>query len=128
MIKYAIRYVREREDLEKRAERREKREKNQKQKPRAKAASRSPESRHIPDREKEAVWVRDRGRCTFVAPDGRRCNSTHNLQFDHYPIPFARGGPSVTSNLRLLCAKHNRYTGEKTFGKRDYNKQPAAGP
>jgi hypothetical protein len=128
MIKYAMTYVREREDLEKRAERRKQRDKNKKQKQPAKAASTSPESRHIPAREKEAVWVRDQGRCTFVSPDDRRCNSTHRLQFDHHPIPFARGGPSTADNLRLLCAKHNRYTAEQIFGKRDYKKQPAAGP
>jgi hypothetical protein len=125
MIKYAISYVREREDLEKRAERRkhkEKREKrNKKQQQRAKATSTAPESRHIPSREREAVRIRDEG------PGGKRCSSTHNLQYDHYPIPFARGGPSTADNLRLLCAKHNRYTAEKIFGKRDYNKQPVAG-
>jgi 5-methylcytosine-specific restriction endonuclease McrA len=126
MIKYAMTYVRKIEDLEKRAERRKEREKEKPKRP-AKAASTSPESRHIPAREKEKVWIRDRGRCTYVGPDGRRCNSTHNLQFDHHPKPFARGGPSEASNLRLLCAKHNRYTAEKIFGKRDYNKQPAAG-
>jgi 5-methylcytosine-specific restriction endonuclease McrA len=125
MIKYAMTYVREREDLEKRAERRKRREKNKKQ-PRAKATSKVPESRHIPAREKEAVWIRDRGRCKYIGRNGRRCNSTHNLQIDHYPVPFARGGPSIASNLRLLCAKHNRYTAEKVFGKRDFGKHPTA--
>jgi 5-methylcytosine-specific restriction endonuclease McrA len=117
MIKYAMTYVREREDLEKRAERRKQRETNKKQQPAA-AASTSPESRHIPAREKEAVWIRDQGRCTYVGPNGRRCNSTHNLQFDHFPVPFARGGPSEAGNLRLLCAKHNRYTACERLGER----------
>jgi hypothetical protein len=82
--------------------------------------------RRIPQAVKDAVWVKYKGRCAFVGPKGKRCNSTHNLQFDHYPIPFARGGPSTVDNLRLLCAKHNRYTGEMTFGKRDHSKQPTA--
>jgi 5-methylcytosine-specific restriction endonuclease McrA len=126
MIKYAMTYVREREDLGKRAERRKQRDKNKKQKQPAKAASTSPESRHIPAREKETVWVRDQGRCTYVSPDGRRCNSTHNLQFDHHPISFARGGPSEANNLRLLCAKHNRYTAEQVYGKQHMER--ARGP
>ncbi len=122
MIKYAMNYVREREDLAKRAKWRKRGEKGQ-QRP-AKAASKAPDSRHISAREKEKVWIRDKGRCTYVGSSGKRCNSTHHLQFDHYPVPFARGGSSKASNLRLLCAKHNRYTAEKTFGSQDYGKSP----
>jgi 5-methylcytosine-specific restriction endonuclease McrA len=88
--------------------------------PRAESMTR--ESRHITAEEKENVWNRDKGRCTYVGSDGKRCDSTHSLQYDHYPIPFARGGPSKASNLRLLCAHHNRYTAEKTFGKREHRK------
>jgi hypothetical protein len=116
MIKYAMRYVGEIEELEKRAERRKHREKNKKQKQSAKAASTGPESRHIPAREKEKVWTRDRGRCTYVVANDRRCNSTQNLQYDHHPSLFARGGKSIAKNLRSLCAKHNRHTAEKIFG------------
>jgi hypothetical protein len=79
-------------------------------------------TRHIRTAVKDEVWAKYNGRCAYVGANGKRCNSTHNLQFDHYPIPFARGGPSTTDNLRLLCAKHNRFTAEKTFGKR-YIKQ-----
>lgn len=91
---------------------------------RAKAVPKTsvPESRHIPAREKEKVWGRDSGRCSYVGSGCRRCNSTHNLQFDHYPVPFARGEPSNAGSLRLLCAKHNRFTGEKIFGRRDLDK------
>ena len=39
------------------------------------------------------------------------------LQFDHIK-PFALGGETTQSNLRLLCANHNRYLAEKEFGKR----------
>ena len=73
-------------------------------------------SRHIPAREKALVWTRDGGRCAFVGANGKRCNSTFGLQIDHFPIPFARGGPSKASNLRLLCARHNRYTARQVFG------------
>jgi hypothetical protein len=30
--------------------------------------------------------------------------------------PFARGGPSTPSNLRLLCAQHNRLEAERIYG------------
>jgi 5-methylcytosine-specific restriction endonuclease McrA len=116
MIKYAMRYVRDREDLSRRAERRKQREKAKKRP--VKATAQSPVSRHIPAREKEKVWIRDKGRCAFVGTNGKRCASTFNLQFDHYPVPFARGGPSTAGNLRLLCARHNRFTAYKIFGER----------
>ena len=77
-------------------------------------------SRHIPAHIKNKVWTRDHGRCAYVGTNGKRCNSTYNLQFDHYPVPFARGGPNTANNLRLLCARHNQYAADKTFGKRDY--------
>jgi hypothetical protein len=57
-------------------------------------------SRHIPRSVQEKVWHAAGGRCTFVGTNGRRCNSTHNLQLDHYPIPFGRGGPNTVDNLR----------------------------
>jgi hypothetical protein len=119
MFKYAMRYVREREDLALRAERRKKKAKPKGAVPRKSSKNNfnAQTSRHIPARVKEAVWVKDKGRCAFVGPGDRRCNSTHNLQFDHFPIPFARGGPSTANNLRLLCAKHNRHTAGEVFGK-----------
>ncbi|MGD8414595.1 MAG: HNH endonuclease signature motif containing protein, partial [Candidatus Latescibacterota bacterium] len=55
-------------------------------------------------------------------PDGKRCNSQHNLEYDHYPVPYARGGPSTVNNLRLLCAKHNRHAAIKTYGERAIEK------
>jgi hypothetical protein len=116
-------------DPERRIERRQKRNGNNKKtgKTAVTTGSETDQTRHVPSAVKDEVWVNYHGQCAYVGPNGKRCNSTHNLQFDHYPIPFARGGPSTADNLRLLCAKHNRFTAEKIFGKRDYNKQPAAG-
>jgi 5-methylcytosine-specific restriction endonuclease McrA len=104
----------ERFDPKRKKERRQKRE-TIKKRP-AKTPTKANPSRHIPAREKEHVWTRDEGRCAYVGADGKRCNSTFDLQIDHFPIPFARGGPSKASNLRLLCARHNRYTARQTFG------------
>jgi hypothetical protein len=114
--KYALRYVREREDPARRAEKRKKRQ--AKQKPPKKPTSTPKRNRHIPVKEQDKVSVRDRGRCTFIGPGGKRCNATHNLQIDHYPIPYARGGPNTADNLRLLCAKHNRFMATEVFGER----------
>jgi hypothetical protein len=81
MFKYAMRYVREREDLALRAERRKQNGKTQNRAPRKTSDKNS--NRHIPTQVKEAVWTKDGGRCAYVGPGGKRCNSTHNLQFDH---------------------------------------------
>ncbi len=102
-------------DPERKKERRKKRDTIEKR--RAKTPAKANPSRHIPAREKERVWTRDGGRCAYVGPDGKRCNSTFGLQIDHFPIPYARGGPSKAGNLRLLCARHNRYTARQVFGR-----------
>jgi len=73
-------------------------------------------SRHIPQAIQDEVFTRDKGRCTFVGRDGKRCNSTWNLHIDHIQ-PYARGGGHSIDNLRLRCAAHNQLEAEKTFGK-----------
>ena len=83
-------------------------------------------SRYIPRKVRDEVHVRDKGRCTYVSPGGRRCGATHDLQIDH-KVPFARGGDNSPSNLRLLCGKHNRLEAERAYGKKhmeQYIKEP----
>ncbi len=75
------------------------------------------QSRHIPAHVKRAVYVRDRGRCAFVGTHGRRCGERAFVEFDHHPIPYARGGPSTVDNLELRCRTHNRYLAERIFGR-----------
>ncbi|MEJ2719648.1 MAG: HNH endonuclease signature motif containing protein [bacterium] len=72
-------------------------------------------TRHIPAKIKDAVYIRDKNRCTHVGTNGRRCESTYRLQIDHI-VPFARGGTNALSNLRLLCAKHNKLEAKRAFG------------
>ncbi len=56
--------------------------------------------RVIPTHVKLEVWKRDKGRCV-------QCGSSENLHFDHI-IPYSLGGSSKSStNIQLLCAKHN---------------------
>lgn len=102
-------YVIEREDPAARQERRERRTQ--------KAAVNGParvkkSSRNVAASIRDQVFVRDKQRCTYVSPDGRRCDSTHVLQIDHIK-PVARGGASSIENLRLLCAHHNRLEAER---------------
>jgi 5-methylcytosine-specific restriction endonuclease McrA len=47
--------------------------------------------------------------------EGRRCNATHHLQLDHI-VPWARGGASTVSNIRLLCRQHNLHAARRSFG------------
>lgn len=57
-------------------------------------------SRVIPSSVKQEVWKRDKGKCVL-------CERTDNLHFDH-ELPYSRGGTSIlSSNIRLLCARHN---------------------
>lgn len=72
--------------------------------------------RCIPARTRRAVYERDEGRCAFIHEDGRRCDSTHRLEFDHVQ-PLARGGKSTVENLRLVCRAHNQYEAERAFGR-----------
>ena len=72
-------------------------------------------SRHIPDEVRDVVFMRDGGQCTFVAPDGTRCQCRKGLHVDHI-TPVANGGRNELSNLRLLCGAHNRRAAERTMG------------
>jgi len=102
VFKYAIKYLKDREDLA------------LQQKPRKSSAK--TDTRYIPKSVKQQVWKKYNGKCAYIGSNNKRCNSGFHLQYDHYPIPYARGGPSTTKNLRLLCAKHNRFTAEKLYG------------
>ena len=74
-----------------------------------------PGSRHVPADVKRAVWVRDRGRCAFVAANGRRCTERVFLEF-HHCEPYAIGGEPTVANISLRCRPHNVYEAELLFG------------
>jgi len=116
IFKYAMKYLRDREDLAV-------------QKTPRRSTART-DTRYISKSVRQRVWRKYNGRCSFVGSNGKRCNSDYYLQFDHYPIPYARGGTSTAKNLRLLCAKHNRHTAEKVYGesaiKKHYIKETCA--
>ncbi len=65
-------------------------------------------NRTIPGEVQRDVYKRDNGKCV-------KCGSNENLHFDHI-LPFSKGGSSkTTSNIQLLCAKHNLQKGAKFF-------------
>ena len=72
-------------------------------------------SRHVPAHVKRAVWLRDAGRCAFVARSGRRCRERAFLEV-HHVDPYAIGGESTVSNLSLRCRAHNLHEAERVFG------------
>ncbi len=62
--------------------------------------------RNIPARVRDEVFLRDRGQCSYIAPNGRRCDATWDLEIDHIK-PYSLGGDHSVENLRLLCRAHN---------------------
>ena len=71
-------------------------------------------SRHVPAAVRRAVWVRDRGRCAFVAEDGRRCGARAFVEF-HHLRPYAAGGEATAENIELRCRRHNAYEARLFF-------------
>jgi len=74
------------------------------------------------------VFERDGAQCTYVAEDGRRCESRAFLELDHAE-PKALGGSDEAQNLRVRCRAHNQLWAEQAFGRewierrRDFRQQ-----
>jgi HNH endonuclease len=75
----------------------------------------SDESRNIPAEVKRLVDARDRRRCAFVAPNGRRCDERRFLEF-HHVVPYAAGGQPTVENIQLRCRAHNGYEVDRFYG------------
>src|SRR5574341_124301 len=67
------------------------------------------------------VWERDEGRCAWVGPDGKRCDSRWQPQVEHIDAA-ARGGKATLDRLRLLCKGHNLLYAEETYGREHMRK------
>jgi hypothetical protein len=76
-----------------------------------------PRARYVAASVKRAVWVRDLGRCAFVAASGHRCNERRFLEFHHLD-PYVLGGEASVDQIALRCRRHNDYDGRLYFGKR----------
>jgi len=71
--------------------------------------------RKIPMHTQRALKKRSGGKCEYVSPDGRRCNSAHALEMDHIK-PVAMHGSDELSNLREVCRTHNGLFAKEVFG------------
>jgi hypothetical protein len=73
-------------------------------------------TRSVPREVRRQVVARDGLQCSFVAADGRRCQETGFLEFDHV-VPVARGGQASADGVRVLCRSHNQYEAERILGR-----------
>jgi 5-methylcytosine-specific restriction endonuclease McrA len=76
----------------------------------------STDERHIPAAVKRGVAIRDRARCAFASPNGRRCDERRFLEF-HHVVPYAAGGPATIENIQLRCRAHNGHEVDLYFGR-----------
>jgi len=75
----------------------------------------TPVKRHIPNKLRDKIFLRDGGRCQFRDKQtGRLCGARHAVQVDHR-FPFALGGEHSEGNLQLLCQNHNQYRAKLIF-------------
>lgn len=74
------------------------------------------ESRHIPDAVKRAVYERDGGQCTFVGENGKRCESTGPLEFNH-DEGFALTHEHDVDKIHLMCRAHNQHLADRMYGR-----------
>ncbi|MGZ3783601.1 MAG: HNH endonuclease [Bdellovibrio sp.] len=72
-------------------------------------------SRYITQETKRRVYARSMGQCEFVGVDGHRCESRHQLEFDHL-TPWSHGGTNAENNIQILCKIHNLFRVKETHG------------
>src|SRR6185369_1981887 len=84
--------------------------------PESNASSTLKRRRRYPADVARAVFLRDGKQCSYVSPDGRRCNARRCLELDHID-PYAVGGQCTIENLRLRCRAHNQRHARQYFGK-----------
>ncbi len=81
---------------------------------RPRAAKPGRAKRYIPTEVRRQAVARDGFRCSFVSEDGRRCEETGFLEFDHV-VPVARGG-EPSDGVRVLCRAHNQHEADRILG------------
>ncbi|MEK6705485.1 MAG: hypothetical protein AABZ06_06830 [Bdellovibrionota bacterium] len=79
-------------------------------------------SRHISQAVRDMVWQRDQGRCSYVSPDGKRCDETMFLEY-HHEHAWAQGGSSQDpANIALRCKGHNALAAVQVYGAAHMNR------
>jgi hypothetical protein len=76
----------------------------------------APGSRYGAAKVRRAVWIRDHGRCAYVAKSGHRCNSRSFVEFHHLD-PYGAGGEATVETMELRCRAHNNYEAELFYGR-----------
>lgn len=76
----------------------------------------APGSRYAAAKVKRVVWIRDLGRCAYVAKSGRRCNARSFVEFHHLD-PYGVGGEATVETMELRCRAHNNYEAERFYGR-----------
>ncbi|MFL5320134.1 MAG: HNH endonuclease [Myxococcaceae bacterium] len=80
---------------------------------RRRAGARPP--RRVPRAVRREVAARDGHCCSYVFPNGQRCASKYQLEFDHW-LAHALGGEPTVENVRMLCKAHNLQCAVQLFG------------
>lgn len=69
---------------------------------------RTENTRYIRREVKRHILERANQACEYIHPNGKRCGSKFQLQFDHIQA-FCKGGTSDIKNVQVLCRVHNSY-------------------
>jgi hypothetical protein len=80
-------------------------------------AAAQPASRYVTAEDRRAVYADSAQRCTYVSPDGKRCDERAFLEIDHVHAR-GQGGGSGRANLRIYCRTHNRLHARRCYGKK----------
>jgi hypothetical protein len=70
----------------------------------------------VPPHVRREVLKRDGYRCTWVHPDGSRCEETARLEMDHL-LPARETGSSTAADLTTRCRGHNRLRAIRRYGR-----------
>jgi hypothetical protein len=87
--------------------------------PRKPAPSKPPtpgERAPVPRSVRREVLKRDGYRCTWVHPDGSRCEVTARLEMDHLQ-PARKTGSSILADLTTRCRRHNQLRAILRYGR-----------
>ncbi len=84
--------------------------------PRREGVARVAGSTRVTNAARRRIYERDGLSCTYVSPEGRRCDARAFLELDHAE-PRALGGGSGPDNLRVRCRAHNQLSAEQVFGR-----------
>ncbi len=89
-------------------------------------ATSEPEGRYIPVSKRGAVYAKNGGRCAYVGRDGRRCEATAWLEFEHRK-GYARTHRHDVETLALYCKPHNQLAADELFGREFMDEKRAGG-